>query len=58
MKFFSRRNWTNGVKRPWPRRQPPDDGFFDQSAQFVGGMGDYDWTEEWTCYLVDADIAP
>lgn len=38
--------------------QPPDDGFFDQSAQFVGGMGTYDWTEEWTCFLLDADIAP
>ena len=38
--------------------QPPDDGFFDQSAQFVGGFGNVDWTEEWTCWLVDADIAP
>jgi hypothetical protein len=37
--------------------QPPDDGFFDQSAQFVGAMGDIDWTEEWTCFIVDADIA-
>jgi hypothetical protein len=36
--------------------QPPDDGFFDQSAQFVGGIGDYDWTEEWTNFLVDDDI--
>lgn len=25
---------------------PPDDGFFDQSAKFIGGMGDEDWTEE------------
>lgn len=38
--------------------QPPDDGFFDQSAQFLGGMGAYDWTEEWTCFLRDLDIAP
>lgn len=38
--------------------QPPDDGFFDQSAQFLGGMGDFDWTEEWTCFLIDSDIAP
>jgi hypothetical protein len=36
--------------------QPPDDGFFDQSAQFVGAMGDVDWTEEWTSFLVDKDI--
>lgn len=36
--------------------QPPDDGFFDQSAQFVGGMGDEDWTEEWTQFWGDADI--
>ena len=36
---------------------PPDDGFFDQSAKFVGGMGDDDWTQEWTSFLVDADIA-
>jgi hypothetical protein len=38
--------------------QPPDDGFFDQSAHFVGGMGDDDWTEEWTSFLMEADIAP
>jgi len=36
--------------------QPPDDGFFDQSAQFVGAMGDVDWTEEWTSFLVEKDI--
>jgi hypothetical protein len=36
--------------------QPPDDGFFDQTAQFVGAMGDIDWTEEWTSFLVDKDI--
>jgi hypothetical protein len=36
--------------------QPPDDGFFDQSAGFIGGMGDVNWTEEWTNFLVDADI--
>jgi hypothetical protein len=36
--------------------QPPDDGFFDQSAGFIGGMGDYNWMEEWTNFLVDADI--
>ena len=36
--------------------QPPDDGFFDQSAQFIGGIGDDDWTEEWSSWLVDTDI--
>ena len=35
---------------------PPDDGFFDQSAKFIGGIGDDDWTEEWTSYLLDPDI--
>ncbi|HUQ92875.1 MAG TPA: hypothetical protein VM120_14435 [Bryobacteraceae bacterium] len=38
----------------WP--QPPDDGFFDQTARFVGGIGDDDWTEEWTNWLVETDI--
>jgi len=37
---------------------PPDDGFFDQTTKFIGGIGDEDWTEEWTSWLVDADIAP
>jgi hypothetical protein len=26
--------------------QPPDDGFFDQTARFLGGMGDDDWVDE------------
>ena len=29
---------------------PPDDGFFDQSAKFIGGIGDEDWTEEWASW--------
>jgi hypothetical protein len=37
--------------------QPPDDGFFDQSARFLGAMGDEDWTQEWTNFLVESDIA-
>ena len=37
---------------------PPDDGFFDQSAKFLGGIGDVDWTEEWTNFLVEQDVAP
>ncbi len=35
---------------------PPDDGFFDQSAKFIGGIGDEDWTREWTTWLVETDI--
>ncbi|BDC52427.1 hypothetical protein F183_A47420 [Bryobacterales bacterium F-183] len=35
--------------------QPPDDGFF-QNAGFIGGMGDSNWMEEWTNFLVDSDI--
>ncbi|MEW5980180.1 MAG: hypothetical protein AB1898_30665 [Acidobacteriota bacterium] len=38
--------------------QPPDDGFFDQWARWTGAFGDEDWTEEWTCFHVEADIAP
>lgn len=36
---------------------PPDDGFFDQTARFIGGIGDIDWTEEWTSFLAETDIA-
>jgi hypothetical protein len=36
--------------------QPPDDGFFDQSAKFIGGIGDEDWTEEWTYFVLDTDM--
>jgi hypothetical protein len=35
---------------------PPDDGFFDQTATFIGGIGDVNWTEEWTNFLNDPDI--
>ena len=35
---------------------PPDDGFFEQSARFVGGIGDFDWTDKWTSWLVETDI--
>lgn len=38
--------------------QPPDDGFFDQWAQWNGAFGDVDWTEEWTNFHVEADVAP
>jgi hypothetical protein len=29
---------------------PPDDGFFDASATFVGAVGAEDWTQGWTAY--------
>lgn len=38
--------------------QMPDDGFFDQTARFLGGIGSYDWTEGWTNWLVETDIRP
>lgn len=34
----------------------PDDGFFDQDVTFTGGMGDEDWTEEWTSFLLEVDL--
>ena len=36
--------------------QAPDDGFFDQSVRFLGGIGDEDWTEEWTQWIVETDL--
>jgi hypothetical protein len=36
--------------------QPPDDGFFDQTATCLGGIGDEDWTREWTSWLSESDI--
>ena len=38
--------------------QPPDDGFFDQSANYAGAFADTDWTEEWTNPLQEEDIRP
>lgn len=32
---------------------PPDDGFFDASATFIGAIGADDWTAGWTAYPVD-----
>ena len=32
---------------------PPDDGFFDPSATFVGAVGAEDWTQDWTAFPVD-----
>ncbi len=38
--------------------QPPDDGFFDQSATYNGAFGEIDWTEEWTSFHVEEDVRP
>lgn len=38
--------------------QMPDDGFFDQTANYLGAFGDVDWTKEWTSFLVEDQIAP
>jgi hypothetical protein len=37
---------------------PPDDGFFDQTAQFIGAINpDFDnWLDEWTSFLVEQDV--
>jgi hypothetical protein len=34
---------------------PPDDGFFD-SVDFIGGIGDENWIEEWTSFIQDSDM--
>ncbi len=36
--------------------QPPDDGFFDQSARFAGGAGDAPWWQEWASFLTETSI--
>jgi len=38
--------------------QPPDDGFFDQWATWIGGFGDHDWTEEWATFVQEQDLQP
>lgn len=38
--------------------QPPDDGFLDQWATWAGAFGDVDWTEEWTIFIQEQDLAP
>jgi hypothetical protein len=38
--------------------QPPDDGFFDQSAQYIGAFGTDNWLEEWTNFIQEQDMAP
>jgi hypothetical protein len=56
---FSDPDWSGLFASPLFRIgavQPPDDGFFDQTAKFIGGIGDEDWTEEWTSWLAETDI--
>jgi len=38
--------------------QPPDNGFFDQSARFLGAAGEAKWWEEWTNFVTDKAIKP
>lgn len=38
--------------------QPPDNGFFDQSARFLGAAGEANWWEEWTNFVTDKAIKP
>ncbi|MFN9296781.1 MAG: hypothetical protein ACK6DZ_03620 [Acidobacteriota bacterium] len=38
--------------------QPPDDGFFDQWATWIGAFGDFDWTEEWATFIQEEDLRP
>ncbi len=38
--------------------QPPDNGFFDQSARFLGAAGETKWWEEWTNFVTDKAIRP
>lgn len=56
-------DWSDPDFRPLPGSAafgvrwvaPPDDGFFD-AVDFIGGIGDEDWTEEWTSFLQDSDL--
>jgi hypothetical protein len=38
--------------------QPPDDGFFDQWANYVGAFGEDLWTEEWTTFIQEQELKP
>ncbi|MEP7365857.1 MAG: hypothetical protein ABI972_21595 [Acidobacteriota bacterium] len=38
--------------------QPPDDGFFDQSATYVGAFDQVNWMEEWTQLVQEQDLKP
>ncbi|MBS1876772.1 MAG: hypothetical protein JSU00_26395 [Acidobacteria bacterium] len=56
---YSDPDWTGLFSSPIFRAgwvQPPDDGFFDQTARFIGGIGDEDWTEEWTFWVLETEL--
>jgi hypothetical protein len=36
--------------------QPPDDGFFDQWATYLGAFGERNWTEEWAMFIQEQDL--
>lgn len=36
--------------------QPPDDGFFDQWANWIGAFGNVEWTEEWCDFTQEEDV--
>ena len=38
--------------------QPPDDGFFDQSATYLGAFDQVNWMEEWTQLVQEQDLKP
>ena len=38
--------------------QPPDDGFFDQSATYIGAFDQVNWMEEWTQLVQEQDLKP
>jgi hypothetical protein len=38
--------------------QPPDNGFYDQWATWIGGFGAEDWTEEWASFAQEPDLKP
>jgi hypothetical protein len=56
-------DWSDPDFRPLPGSAafgvrwivPPDDGFFD-SVDFIGGIGDENWIEEWTSFIQDSDM--
>ena len=37
---------------------PADNGFFKQSAGYLGAFGDELWTEEWTTFVQEQDLRP
>ncbi|MBX3156377.1 MAG: hypothetical protein KF773_10290 [Deltaproteobacteria bacterium] len=41
---------VNGAASLTGGATPPNDGFFDTSATFIGAIGAEDWTETWTAY--------